>query len=162
MYGAIAWAEEAGIEPDKSFAVMKYMLEEDTDNIPLLEYEFGRDGKHLLMANNNLEAHYKVDISERYDQAIARINQDQDYYVKNVFAGGKTSGGGDQTSTDQPSPDPSEEGGNNGGGSSTDPDQGGNNGGGTTPDPDQGGGSGGSGGSGGGDNGGDDGGLSEG
>lgn len=56
VYGAIAWAEEAGIEPDKSFAVTKYMLEEDTDDIPLIEYEFGRDGKHLLIANNNLEA----------------------------------------------------------------------------------------------------------
>ena len=56
VYGAIAWAEEAGIEPDKSFAVTKYMLEEDSDDIPLIEYEFGRDGKHLLMANNNLEA----------------------------------------------------------------------------------------------------------
>lgn len=56
VYGAIAWAEEAGIEPDKSFAVTKYMLEEDTDDIPLIEYEFGREGKHLLMANNNLEA----------------------------------------------------------------------------------------------------------
>ena len=56
VYGAIAWAEEAGIEPDKSFAVTKYMLEEDTDDIPLIEYEFGRDGKHFLMANNNLEA----------------------------------------------------------------------------------------------------------
>ena len=56
VYGAIAWAEEAGIEPDKSFAVTKYMLEEDTDDIPLIEYEFGQDGKHLLMANNNLEA----------------------------------------------------------------------------------------------------------
>ena len=106
----------------------------------------------------DLCAHYKVDISERYDQAIARINQDQDYYVKNVFAGGKTSGGGTSSDPEQPSPDPSEE----GGGSSTDPDQGGNNGGGTTPDPDQGGGSGGSGSGGGGDNGGDDGGLSEG
>ncbi len=56
IYGAIAWAEEAGIEPDKSFAVTKYMLEEDTDDISLIEYEFGRDGKHLLVANNNLEA----------------------------------------------------------------------------------------------------------
>ena len=56
VYGAIAWAEEAGIEPDKSFAVTKYMLEEDTDDIPLIEYEFGRDGKHMLIANNNLEA----------------------------------------------------------------------------------------------------------
>lgn len=50
VYGAIAWAEEAGIEPDKSFAVTQYMLEEDNDDIPLIEYEFGRDGKHLLMA----------------------------------------------------------------------------------------------------------------
>lgn len=56
LYGAIAWAEEAGIEPDKSFAVTKYMLEEDTDDVPLIEYEFGRNGKHLLLANNNLEA----------------------------------------------------------------------------------------------------------
>ena len=116
----------------------------------------------------DLCAHYKVDISERYDQAIARINQDQDYYVKNVFAGGKTSGGGTSSDPEQPSPDPSEEGGgsstdpdqggDNGGGTTPDPDQGGDNGGGTTPDPDQGG----SGSGGGDDNGGDDGGLSEG
>ena len=56
VYGAIAWAEEAGIKPDKSFAITKYMLEEDTDDVPLMEYEFGYNGKHLLMANNNLEA----------------------------------------------------------------------------------------------------------
>lgn len=56
VYGAISWAEEAGIEPDKSFAVTKYMLEEDTDDIPLIEYEFGHNGKHFLMANSNLEA----------------------------------------------------------------------------------------------------------
>lgn len=56
IYGAIAWAEEAGIAPDKSFAITKYMLEKDTDDVPLIEYEFGRDGKHLLIANNNLEA----------------------------------------------------------------------------------------------------------
>lgn len=56
VYGAISWAEEGGIEPDKSFAVTKYMLEEDTDDIPLIEYEFGHNGKHFLMANSNLEA----------------------------------------------------------------------------------------------------------
>ena len=32
------------------------MLEEDTDEIPLIEYEYGRDGKHFLVANDNLEA----------------------------------------------------------------------------------------------------------
>lgn len=26
------------------------MLEEDTEDIPLIEYEFGKDGKHFLVA----------------------------------------------------------------------------------------------------------------
>lgn len=56
IYGAISFAEEGGIEPDKSFALTKYMLEEDTDDIPLIEYEYGKDGKHYLVAMNNLDA----------------------------------------------------------------------------------------------------------
>lgn len=49
ILGAIEFAEEAGIEPHKDFAVAGYMLEEDTDDIPLIEYEYGKDGKYLLM-----------------------------------------------------------------------------------------------------------------
>lgn len=56
VYGAIAYAEEAGIEPDKSFSLTQYFLEEDTDDIPLIEYEFGKDGQHLLVVNSRLEA----------------------------------------------------------------------------------------------------------
>lgn len=56
IYGAIAFAEEGGIEPDKSFALTQYMLEEDTDDIPLIEYEFGKDGKHLLVCHTVQEA----------------------------------------------------------------------------------------------------------
>lgn len=56
IYGAISWAEEAGIVPDKSFAITQYMLEEDTDEIPLIEYEYGREGMHFLVASDNLEA----------------------------------------------------------------------------------------------------------
>ena len=56
VYGAISWAEEAGIKPAGSFSITRYMLEEDTDDVPLIEYEFGRDGKHFLVANSNLEA----------------------------------------------------------------------------------------------------------
>ena len=56
IYGAIAFAEEAGIKPDKSFALTRYMLEEDNDDVPLIEYEFGKDGKHFLFANSQLEA----------------------------------------------------------------------------------------------------------
>lgn len=56
IYGAIAFAEEAGIEPDKSFALTQYLLEEDTEEIPLIDYEYGRDGQHYLVVNTHLEA----------------------------------------------------------------------------------------------------------
>ena len=56
IWGSIAYAEEAGIRPDKSFRLTQYMLEEDTDDIPLIEYEYGRDGKHFLTCRSELEA----------------------------------------------------------------------------------------------------------
>ena len=56
VWGSIAYAEEAGIRPDKSFQLTQYMLEEDTDDVPLIEYEYGRDGKHFLVCHSELEA----------------------------------------------------------------------------------------------------------
>ncbi|MBR0243961.1 MAG: hypothetical protein IJQ38_05210 [Bacteroidaceae bacterium] len=56
IYGAIAFAEEAGIEPHKDFRLTQYMLEEDNDDIPHIKYDFGKDGKHLLICHSNLEA----------------------------------------------------------------------------------------------------------
>ena len=55
IYGAVAFAEEGGIQPEKSFALTQYLLEEDTEEIPLIEYEYGKDGKHFLVANNPME-----------------------------------------------------------------------------------------------------------
>lgn len=55
IYGAIDFAEEAGIKPDKSFALTRFFLEEDTDDVPLIEHEFGKDGKHCLVTYSNLE-----------------------------------------------------------------------------------------------------------
>lgn len=55
VYGAVAFAEEAGISPCKDFALGQYFLEEDTDDIPLIEYQFGKDGKYFLMARTELE-----------------------------------------------------------------------------------------------------------
>ena len=56
IYGAIEFADEAGIEPDKSFALTQFFLEEDTDDIPLVEHEFGYNGQHFLVAHSGLEA----------------------------------------------------------------------------------------------------------
>lgn len=55
VWGAVAFAEEAGIKPCKDFAVSQYYLEEDTDDVPLIEYDYGLDGKYYLVAKDNLE-----------------------------------------------------------------------------------------------------------
>lgn len=53
IYGAIEFAEEADIPPIKDFNLAKYVLEEDTDDIPLIEYEYGKDGKYFLVCGPN-------------------------------------------------------------------------------------------------------------
>lgn len=65
IYGAIAFAEEAGIAPHKSFTLSQYMLEEDTEDIPLIEYEFGKDGQHYLVAMNKMELSKYLPILEK-------------------------------------------------------------------------------------------------
>ena len=56
VYGAVDFAEEIDIVPDDSFKLTKYMLEEDTEDVPLIEYEFGKDGKHFLVATDQYNA----------------------------------------------------------------------------------------------------------
>ena len=51
IYGAMAFAEEGGIKPAKAFDSAGYILEEDSDDIPLIEYDFGKNGKHFLVVN---------------------------------------------------------------------------------------------------------------
>ena len=58
IYGAIEFAEEAGISPDKSFKITRYILSPDTEDIPLMQFDFGKDGKHLLIANSRVELDY--------------------------------------------------------------------------------------------------------
>ena len=65
IYGAIAFAEEAGIAPHKDFALTQYILEEDDEHIPLIEYEYGRDGKHCLITQTKLEASRYLPLLEK-------------------------------------------------------------------------------------------------
>ena len=66
IYGAIAFAEEAGIAPNRSFYLTKYFLEEDTDEIPLIEYEYGKNGQHFLVAHSNYEASIYLSTLKHY------------------------------------------------------------------------------------------------
>lgn len=76
IYGAVAFAQEVGIEPDRSFKLTQYMLEEDTDDIPLIEYEFGKDGKYFLVCNSVAEANQYLPILKEH------LGDDFDYIIE--------------------------------------------------------------------------------
>ncbi len=65
IFGAIAFAEEAGIKPCPEFALTQYLLEEDTEDIPLIEYDFGKNGKHFLITKSNLELNTYLPLLEK-------------------------------------------------------------------------------------------------
>ena len=56
IFGALEYAEELGFKPHRDFGLARYILEQDTDDIPLIEYEFGKDGKPMLIVNTRAEA----------------------------------------------------------------------------------------------------------
>lgn len=85
IYGAIAFAEEAGIAPHKDFNVTQYMLEEDTEDIPLIEYNYGKDGKHFLVAMSQLElSRYfpilKKNLGDGFDYVLQDDEDEYDDY----------------------------------------------------------------------------------
>ncbi len=49
IYGATAYAEDFGFKPHSAFGVAQYILEEDDDDIPLMEIEFGFNGQPCYM-----------------------------------------------------------------------------------------------------------------
>ena len=50
IYGAIAYAEDLGFSPHSDFKIASYILEEDDDEIELIEFEFGREGKPCFVS----------------------------------------------------------------------------------------------------------------
>lgn len=76
VYGAIAWAEDAGIEPCMEWRLAQYFLDEDTDDVPLMELPFGKEGKHFLVANS------KADLNRYLPVLIENLGEDFDYTVQ--------------------------------------------------------------------------------
>lgn len=81
IYGAIEFAEEGGISPSRTWQTNQYFLEEDTDEIPLIEYPYGKDGKHLLVAKSHLEASMylpilKANLGDNFDYIIPYDNEE--------------------------------------------------------------------------------------
>ncbi len=57
IYGSIEYAEQFGFYPEKNFAITEYILEEDNEDIPLMDINFGYKGKPtiLLLQDNSSE-----------------------------------------------------------------------------------------------------------
>lgn len=53
ILGAIEFAEEGGINPHRDWQAAQYILEEDREDFPIIEYDYGKDGKHFLIINED-------------------------------------------------------------------------------------------------------------
>lgn len=83
IYGAVGFAEEAGIQPDKSFQLTQYILEEDTESVPLIEYDFGKDGTHFLVADTWLEANtylplLEENLGDEFEYVVRDTEEEED------------------------------------------------------------------------------------
>lgn len=66
-YAGLEWAEDFGFLPHKGWQVAQYILEEDTDNIPLIEVECGIDGKPAIFRNSAIA--FRSDIQKLEENA---------------------------------------------------------------------------------------------
>jgi hypothetical protein len=82
IYGAIAYAEDLGFKPEKDWALSEFILEEDTDDIELMDIEFGKDGKPLFISGpyDNV-----AKITARLDQSVGKGNYD---FLMQIGGGG--------------------------------------------------------------------------
>jgi len=85
IYGAIAYAEDLGIDPHPDFNITQYVLEEDSDDIPFIEYEFGKDGKPFLIVCSRKEENKYVSVLNKnvgegnFDYILRADDYDEDY-----------------------------------------------------------------------------------
>lgn len=68
IYSGIAYAQDLGFQPHKNFAVSRFIIDEDTDEVELIEIECGMNGKPLFVHNGDVSA--KV-----FDQTIERLTK---------------------------------------------------------------------------------------
>lgn len=87
VYGAEAFAADADIPPTPAFKLWSNILEEDTEDVPLIELEFGHEGKYHLMAREGskearLIPALKKQLGENFNYTVEMRGEsfDEDYY----------------------------------------------------------------------------------
>lgn len=79
IYGAVEFAGEADIEPAASYRTWKYILDEDTDDVPYIDMEFGHKGKYLLVADPGtkealLIPKLREKLGDNFDYILGEVN----------------------------------------------------------------------------------------
>lgn len=64
ILGAIEFAEEGGIKPCREWTLAQYGLDEDTDDIPIIRFDYGLDGVHFLNTYTRSEGAKYIPILE--------------------------------------------------------------------------------------------------
>ena len=70
VYGGIAYAEDLGFKPNSDFSLTKFFLEEDTEDVELIEFEFGMNGRPHYFSGPYDNVH-KI-----YDTLVKNVGED--------------------------------------------------------------------------------------
>lgn len=85
IYGAIEFAGEAGLLPCKEWKYIQYMLEEDNDDVPYIELEFGKDGKYFVnmvdqIKSKQIRAILDKTVGEENYDYLEPVDEEEDWY----------------------------------------------------------------------------------
>jgi hypothetical protein len=76
VYAGLEFAKELGFNPHKDFSVARYILEEDTDEVELIEIECGKNGKPLYVKSEWQSDQDANRIMAQLERAVGKGNYD--------------------------------------------------------------------------------------
>ena len=101
VYAGLEFAKELGFNPHKDFSVARYILEEDTDEVELIEIECGKNGKPLYvkseLESNRIIAQLEREVGkgnydfitpveyEEIEEKNLYLNEEEDEFSKLTF-----------------------------------------------------------------------------
>lgn len=81
IYGAVEFAGEAGFEPANGYWDWVNLLEEDTDNVPFIDINFGKEGKYFLTTfKGSRESLHISELKNKLGDRFQYLIKDADSY----------------------------------------------------------------------------------
>ena len=76
IYAGLEFAKELGFNPHKDFSIAKYILEEDTDEVELIEIECGHEGKPMFVKSEWQSQQEANRIIAQLERSVGKGNYD--------------------------------------------------------------------------------------